>query len=101
MTLGKGTYVLSQPAAEDLGEIFDYTALEFGHHQAVRYLDGMEQVFCQLAADPVLGRERTEIRIGLRSIAYRSHVIFYRILGRRIRVVRVLHGSRDLQQILK
>ena len=46
--------------------------------------------------NPKSGRERFEIRMGLRSIVQNSHVIFYRILKDRIRIVRILHGSRDL-----
>lgn len=99
--MDKWTYVLSQAAEEDLGQTFDYTELEFGLNQAVRYLFEMEQVFHRLCDNPVMGRERKEIRDGLRAIPCGSHVIFYRILTHQIRVVRVLHASRDLPQFLK
>ncbi len=99
--MDKWTYVLSQAAEEDLGKIFDYTQLEFGLDQAIQYLAEMEQVIYRLCDNPMLGRERKEIREGLRSIPYQSHIIFYRILVNQIRVVRVLHASRDLPRFLK
>ncbi len=45
---------------------------------------------------PMTGRERGEIRIGLRSVIKENHVVFYRIVKSRVRIVRILHGSRDL-----
>ncbi len=96
MTSALKTYRLSLAAEADLGDIFDYTAEQFGADQAASYLAGLEVQLIQLTANPKLGRERKEIRAGLRSIAYTSHVIFYRIRTDHIRVVRILHGSRDL-----
>ncbi|MFD1615673.1 type II toxin-antitoxin system RelE/ParE family toxin [Gelatiniphilus marinus] len=34
--------------------------------------------------------------MGLYSITEQGHVIFYRILKNHIRIVRVLHGSKDM-----
>ncbi len=92
----KGRLEISLPADEDLEEIFIYTEEEFGSDQAVNYLIEFEEVFAQLVGNPELGRERNEIKKGLRSLPTGSHVVFYRILSDHIRVVRVLHGSRDL-----
>lgn len=94
-------YVLSQPAEADLEEIFDYSEAGFGWDRAVEYLSEMEEMFYQLCANPELGRERNDIRDNLRSIPCASHIIFYRVLSQQIRIVRVLHASRDLQNFLK
>jgi toxin ParE1/3/4 len=99
--MDKWTYALSQVAEEDLGQIYDYTEQEFGVDRAIQYLVEMEKVFYQLRDNPLLGRERKDIRDGLRSIPYGSHIIFYRIVDTQIRVVRVLHASRDLPNFLK
>ncbi len=40
--------------------------------------------------------EFNEIKIGLYSITEQEHVIFYRILKDYIRIVKVLHGSKDI-----
>lgn len=92
----KGHFEISLPADEDLEEIFIYTEEEFGTNQAVMYLTELEDAFEQLVGNPELGRERNEIKKGLRSLPAGSHIVFYRILSDRIRIVRVLHGSRDL-----
>jgi toxin ParE1/3/4 len=90
------SYELSPEAEQDLSNIFDYTEKEFGLDQAVQYLKDLERCFIQLCNNPNIGRERTEIREALYSFVSQSHVVFYRILNERLRVVRVLHGSRDL-----
>jgi toxin ParE1/3/4 len=84
----------------DLGDIFDYTEQEFGSAKATSYLLELETVFNQLISSPKLGRERDEIRANLRSMVHSSHVIFYRVRTDHIRIVRVLHSSRDLSRFL-
>jgi toxin ParE1/3/4 len=89
-------YDISELAAEDLEDIFDYTAAEFGVSQAVVYVGEFEDSFEALAANPELGRQRNEIRKGIRSLVKNSHVIFYCIIKNRVRMLRILHVSRDL-----
>jgi toxin ParE1/3/4 len=93
-------YELSEKAEQDLEEIFDYTALNFGIDQAIAYVSGFEDLFVNLSNNPELGRKRDEIRSGLRSYFKESHIVFYRVLRGRIRIVRILHGSRDLIKFL-
>lgn len=93
-------YVLSQAADEDLESIFDFTEKEFGTAKAVEYLMGLESLFELIISDPQIGRLRTELKVGLRSITKVSHTIFYRVMNDHIRIVRVLHGSRDILQHL-
>ncbi|WP_345084684.1 type II toxin-antitoxin system RelE/ParE family toxin [Nemorincola caseinilytica] len=94
------TYELSQEADNDLQDIYDHTHEHFGAQQAIDYLTGIEDLFHILCAHPHSGRARNEIRKGLRSISYVAHVVFYRIIEKRIRIVRVLHASRDLPRYL-
>ena len=94
-------YILSIPADQDLEDIFDYTLSAFGMKQAVSYLAGLEGLFEQLIQNPELGRERKEIKPGLRSMVKDSHVVFYRIMNEHIKIVRVLHGSRDMPNFLE
>lgn len=93
-------YILSLEADKDLEDIFDFTTDKFGQEQAITYLDGLENALQGLSANPKLGRERNEIRKGLRSLNKESHVVFYRILKDHIRVVRILHTSRDIIRFL-
>lgn len=100
MTKGNSDYELSAEADQDISEIFDYTHDEFGLAQAKAYITEMESIFFVLADNPESGRMRDEIREGLFSLPYQSHVIFYRILSAKIRIVRILHGSRDFLALL-
>lgn len=93
-------YALSLEADNDLDEIFDYTVEQFGIEQAIKYLSGFEQLFENLGNHPKSGRSRNEIRKGLRSISYISHTVFYRIMEDHLRIVRILHASRDVVKFL-
>jgi len=89
-------YELSSKADQDICDIFDYTKAKFGLDQAVSYVGAFNECFYQLIENPELGRKRDEIREELRSISSDSHIVFYRIFKGRIRIVRILHSSRDL-----
>ncbi len=89
-------YELSDFADKDLDEIFDYTEKEYGFNQAEKYLNELEIVFISLVANPYIGRARNEIKKDLFSITEQKHTIFYRIIDDYIRIVRVLHGSKDV-----
>ncbi len=87
---------ISEAADNDIVDIYSYTAVKFGQTQAVDYLVGLDQLLISLTSNVLIGRERNEIRTSLRSIPYVAHVVFYRILPDRIRIVRIIHASRDL-----
>ena len=94
-------YMLSKIAEKDLEDIFDYTHREFGLDQAILYVLSIDEVFTLISQNPKLGIDRNEIKKGLKSFVFKSHIIFYRIITNKIRIVRVLHGSRDLSKQLK
>jgi toxin ParE1/3/4 len=90
-------YILSSAAETDLEEIFDYTLLRYNQEQALKYLNSLEETITQLCANPYLGKIRAEIKAELRSIPKGEHTIYYHISDDHIRVVRVLHNSRDIE----
>lgn len=94
-------YVLAEAAKNDLQEIYDFGIYKFGHLRATKYLEGIQVHFDKISKNPDIGRRRNEIKFELFSLPYMSHIIFYRILSDRIRIVRVLHGRRDLPKYLK
>jgi len=89
-------YELSPEADLDLSDIFDYTEKEHGFNQAVKYLTDINDTFIRLIKSPEIGRVRNDIKQGLYSMAEQEHTIFYRVLDNHIRIVRVLHGSKDI-----
>jgi len=91
-------YILSQKSQEDIEAIYEFGLHKFGVSQALQYLVELRNHFELLATNPEIGKQRNEIKPGLYSLPFASHIIFYRILENHLRIVRVLHGSRDLRR---
>lgn len=53
-----------------------------------------------IATFPMSGRIRPELGSGVRSFPVLPYVLFYEIRSRRVRVLRVLHGHRDIREPL-
>ncbi|WP_209405269.1 type II toxin-antitoxin system RelE/ParE family toxin [Pseudozobellia sp. WGM2] len=93
-------YVLSKEADNDIENIFEYGEYRFGASQAIEYLIGLNDLFKAIAKNPDIGKDRREIKEGLFSFPYMSHMVFYRKMEGYIRIVRVLYGGRDLVKFL-
>ena len=88
--------VLRRPQAEtDILEIWDYIA-EDSMVEADRWVDRLDEKFALWATQPMMGRSRDELTPGVRSLAFGRYVVFYEPLPDGIDVVRVLHGTRDI-----
>ncbi len=86
-------------ARQDLVEIWRYIADESGEPRGDRYLRRLNDVISYLAQQPSMGRKRPEIpEEGIRSFPAESHVLFYIALEDGIELVRVIHGSQDLEK---
>jgi toxin ParE1/3/4 len=72
-------YVISPAAQADLGEIWDYSARNWGAEQADRYILAIRGACEALAAGSRRGRAIDDIRPGYRKLAVASHFLFYRI----------------------
>ncbi len=89
---------ISRPAKNDLDEIWLFIAHD-NLDAADRFVDYLMDRFPLLASSPRMGRKRDELAAGLRSFPVKSYVILYRLQGDGVEIVRVVHGSRDLQRI--
>ncbi|UWU92501.1 type II toxin-antitoxin system RelE/ParE family toxin [Bradyrhizobium sp. CB1015] len=49
-----------------------------------------------LLENPLAGRERRELKAGLRSFAVGNYVIFYAPLPDGVEIIRVMHGRQDI-----
>jgi toxin ParE1/3/4 len=47
-----------------------------------------------------MGRERNDIAPGLRSFPVGKYLIFYRLIDEGLEIVRVLHGARNIENLL-
>ena len=86
-------------AIEDLGQIRNYIAQD-NPTVAARFVTAI-RARCRLAEQPHIGRERPELRQGLRSFAVRTCVIFYQIIDDTVEIVSVVHGSRDIDALFQ
>jgi len=84
--------VFKNPLAEnDLLDIWEYSYNKWGADQATEYLLQLEIGMQGLTSNPNIGKSRTAVRDGYRSIQINRHVIYYRLKGELIDIVRVLH----------
>ena len=89
-------YLLSPAVQRDLGEIWEYTARNWGEDQAVRYILGIRDACRALADGRRQGRSIEDIRPGYRKLPVGSHVLFYRVSDSGlIDVIRILHQRMD------
>ena len=88
--------VTRRPQAEiDILEIWDYIA-EDSTVEADRWVDRLDERLSLWATQPMMGRARDELAPGIRSLSFGRYVVFFEPLPDGIDVVRVLHGSRDI-----
>jgi toxin ParE1/3/4 len=87
-------------AKADTQGIWDYTVDHWGEAQAEIYLDLIENAVEAIGRDPKLGRPCSEIRRGYRKHLVGSHVLFYRVKGRAVFVVRILHQRMNFERHL-
>jgi toxin ParE1/3/4 len=97
---GRNRPVIWSPEARaDLFEIWNYYARVAGRQTADNVVRDIGEV-CRLIEDHRFGgRARDALHPGLRSIASRPNVVFYRVHGDAVEIVRILDGRRDVDEI--
>lgn len=91
-------HLLIRPEAEnDLEEIWWFIAQD-SPDNADRFLDRIQETCLALSGFPKLGASREELITDLRNHPVGNYLIFYFPLDDGIDVVRVLHGSRDIER---
>jgi toxin ParE1/3/4 len=83
-------------AALELRAIRRWVAVDSGEDRADGVLQRLTAAMSLLAEQPLIGRERPEIALGLRSFPVWPYVIFYRPQAGGCRIMRVVHGHQDL-----
>jgi len=90
-------------AKADLVNILEYITRESGNLiVGRRFVDALRQHCRKLAALPgTLGRARPELRSDIRSVAFKSYVIFFRYVDDTFEVVNIIEGHRDIEALYR
>jgi toxin ParE1/3/4 len=90
------------PAAiRDLQSIRAYTLETWGSQQEQLYLESLWAKFDSILAQPDRYRTRNDLFPGCQIAAQGSHVILFRIQGKTLQIVRILHSSMDFRRHLR
>jgi len=87
--------IISDQAHEDLTEIWLYIAND-STAAADTFIDLLFKQCQLLCVTPEMGRKRDDLLPGVRSLAFRRYIIFYRQTSTALEVVRILSAYRDI-----
>src|SRR5260370_37172737 len=89
----RASHVVWAPRAKrDLLDIWRYYARVASPEIADNILRGIERASEAIGKNPLARRARDDLMAGLRAALVSPHTIFYRVRGREVEVVRLLHG---------
>jgi toxin ParE1/3/4 len=95
------TYRLTERAEADVEAIADFIAAD-SIDTAVKVLLALEEAFVLLASRPGVGHARDDLTDRpLKFWSVYSHLVVYEPAADPLTIVTVLHGARDVAQILK
>lgn len=87
-------------ALADLEAIGDYIA-EDDPDRALGFVDELRARARQAAGRPLGFPARDDLSHGLRAARHGKYLIFFRDLSDEVRIVRIVHGARDLPRMLE
>jgi toxin ParE1/3/4 len=90
--------VFTPAARDDLLEIGAYIA-DDDPVRAESFIAELERKAEQIAERPRSFPERADISAGLRAAVHGRYLLLFRELDDEVRIVRVVHGARNLQQM--
>jgi toxin ParE1/3/4 len=94
--------VLFTPLAEqDIKEIYLYLIEIAGQDLANKFLIDIRDKCLLFSNNPLLGKLRNEFIVNLRSFPFKKYVIFYIPIDKGIDVLRIIHSSRDIEQVFE
>ena len=91
--------IWSPQAEADLIDIWRWSAKRFSPNCADAHLRDIERAARLLTGSPLSGRNRDDLRVGLRSAIVYPTVVFYRVGAQSVDIVRVVDGRRNLAAI--
>lgn len=95
-------YSFSPQATADLHAIWDYIAIEQDNPNAAKHqLARFHEKFALLAAQPLMGQLREDLRPGLRIFVADNYVILYYPIEDGIEVVGLVHAARHIEWLFQ
>ena len=91
---------IAAAAEEDLKGIWSYVA-EHNEAAASKLIKEITSKFAILSNFPDMGREQDALLVNLRNFAVKNYLIFYQPFDDGVEILRVLHGSRDIETIFE
>jgi toxin ParE1/3/4 len=90
-------------AVLDIDDIWSYLAITQGNPKvAQKVMDELRETFELLSDFPMMGRERNDLKQGIRRIVVRKrYIVLYRVIDEGVLIERVVHGSRDLESLFQ
>jgi toxin ParE1/3/4 len=93
-------FTFSPDAEKDLDEIQIYTIRNFGLRQSRDYKRKLLIAVENICEFPYSGRKLGSILSNIYRYEVEKHVIFYKVTGDNIRIIRILHRATDFLNIL-
>lgn len=91
-------YDATDEATVDVAMIWEHFAQVASIRTADQVIQRIEETIRgTIVRRPKSGRPRPEMGVDVYSFPVVPYIIFYRIIRRRIRIERILHGHRDIQ----
>jgi toxin ParE1/3/4 len=97
--------LLTNDAARDLNELYDYIAAHDSPRKADYVLEQIEKTFSTLSEFPERGVYPKELlKLGIREyreIFFKPYRIIYRVMDKNVYVLLIVDGRRDMQSLLQ
>jgi len=97
--------LLTNDAARDLDELYDYIALHDAPRKADHVLEQIEKAFSKLSEFPERGAYPKELlALGIREyreVFFKPYRIIYRVMDKNVYVLLMVDGRRDMQSLLQ
>lgn len=67
--------------------------------RARRFVEELRSHARLIATHPLSYRVRPDFGRDMRAVTFRGYLLFYRVVGNDMRLLRVMHGARDLSEL--
>ena len=96
---GSFRVVWSPESENDLLSIWRWGASRFSPALADKHVRDIHRAAMRLAKSPLMGRDRDDLKPGIREVVVYPTVLFYRVSREQVEVVRVVDGRRNIAAI--